>query len=243
MEAVVLVGGLGTRLQSVVSDRPKVLARVADKPFLDFLFEYLAHHGMTRIVLSVGYKKEQIQDWYGNHFRNVTLDYSEEEEPLGTGGAIQKSLLFCESENIFVLNGDSLFFVPLGRMRSFHEQRGATITLAVRKVPEGNRYGSVTFDRDGRIQSFSEKKISGPVYINGGIYCVHREKMGKVCEKLFPPFSIEKDVFPKMVQGGDDIRAFPVEAFFIDIGVPESLSTAQTKLPAQFPIKDGYGVI
>ncbi len=235
MEAIVLAGGLGTRLRTIISDRPKVLAPIAGRPFLDFLLEYLAHDHMERIVLSVGYQKEQIRNRYGRRFGDMVIDYSEEERPLGTGGAIQKSLSLCESENLFVLNGDSIFLVPLGAVADFHQQKAATATLAVRKVSEGNRYGGITFDREGRVRGFREKGLTGPAYVNGGIYCLHRPRMEKVCEKWIPPFSIERDIFPALVRGSADLCAFPSEAFFIDIGVPDSWKAAQTALPAQFP--------
>jgi D-glycero-alpha-D-manno-heptose 1-phosphate guanylyltransferase len=231
MEAIVLVGGLGTRLRNVVSDRPKVLAPIGNKPFLDFILKYLVHYEIDRIVLSVCYKKEQVQERYGNRFEKAEILYCEEEEPLGTGGAIQKSLTLCRSENVFVLNGDSLFLVPLDKMKAFHEKTGGMATLAVRQVPEGSRYGRIVFDGAHRILNFVEKEKSGAGYINGGVYYMNRRRMEKTVKGLNPPFSIEKDIFPKQ----KDLFAFPTDAFFIDIGTPESWQEAQTALPAHFP--------
>lgn len=240
-EAIVLVGGRGTRLRSVVSDRPKVLAEVAGKPFLDYILEYLSHYQISKVILSVCYKKELIQERYQNRFHTITIGYCTEEEPLGTGGAIQKALLQCTSETVFVLNGDSILLAPLKKIWDFHRETGAAATLAVREVPDGSRYGSVLFDTEGRIQRFAEKEQVGPAFINGGVYCVQRAAIQHTCAKLIPPFSIESDVFPKMAQGHADIRAFPVEAFFIDIGIPESLEEAQAALPAHFSTREPAG--
>lgn len=233
-EAIVLAGGMGTRLRGVVSGRPKVLAPVAGRPFLDYILEYLSHYGITHVTLSVCYKKEQIQSRYKDKFRDITIDYCEENEPLGTGGAIQKSLLCCKSEDVFVLNGDSIFWVPLDQMQAAHKKTGAAMTLTVRQVPDGSRYGRVLFDAHGRIQNFSEKNQAGPAYINGGVYYMKRRPMQTACTPLTPPFSLENDVLPKLVGTGADIRAIPSDAFFIDIGIPESFEAAQTLLPRQF---------
>lgn len=233
-EAIVLVGGMGTRLRSVVADRPKVLADVAGRPFLDYLLEYLGRNGVTRVVLSVCYKKELIQARYENRFQTTAIEYCTEEAPLGTGGAVQKALSQCQSETVFVLNGDSILLAPLEEMRDFHLNTGAAATLAVRQVPDGSRYGRVLFDEDGTIRSFAEKAQPGPAYINGGVYCLRRKGLEDACAPLTPPFSLENDIFPKMAKERRNIRAFPVNAFFIDIGIPESLKEAQIQLPVHF---------
>lgn len=229
MEAIILAGGMGTRLQPIVTDIPKVLAPVAKKPFIEYLFAFLKKSGVQKAVLSVGYKKEVIKEKYAHSYQGLQLLYSEEEVPLGTGGALQQALSLCTSENIYVLNGDSLFLIELPSLMDLHKKRKASLAMAVKKLKESERFGGVIFEPDGKIISFREKEGKDN-YINGGIYCIHSPSFEKILNPFIPPYSLEKDVFPHALQQGFPFFALPATGYFIDIGVPSSFAKANEEL-------------
>jgi len=229
MEAIVLAGGLGTRLRSVITDVPKPMAPVANRPFLDYILYYLKNQGINRVVLAVGYKWEVIRDYYKNEGAafGLELDYSVETEPLGTGGAIFKAADHIAGDNFFIINGDTSFNISLNRLKTFATKQSAEITLALKKIQNSNRYGSVEHTADGRIVSFREKNPeSGPssAEINGGIYF-----MQKALTKRFSfpeKFSFETE----FLQGNlKNIKAFgkTFNSTFIDIGIPDDYYRAQ----------------
>ncbi|MBQ9473210.1 MAG: nucleotidyltransferase family protein [Bacteroidales bacterium] len=228
MEAIVLAGGFGTRLQHVVSDVPKPMAPVAGRPFVEYLFDQLVHYRFDHIVLSTGYKHEAIEGRFGTAYRGMELTYAREETPLGTGGGLRNALQFCREETVTVLNGDTLFLVDHESLSEFHRSHGGDLTIVLRQVGDTSRYGSVAVDGDHRIVSFTEKGAAqGAGLINGGIYAVNRRLL--LPYPVGQKFSFEKDVLESRYR---DIPfyAMPCNGYFIDIGVPDDYRRAQSEL-------------
>jgi len=224
-EAIILAGGFGTRLRSVIHDIPKPVSLIGKKPFLEFLLKQLAMSGYERVVLSVGYRHEIISNHFGSMFENMQLDYCVEDTPLGTGGAIAKALQQTVADDILVMNGDSILLASLEFFCDFHYHQHTPISIALKAETNFNRYGTVTMEGN-RIVSFDEKKQVTDGFFNAGLYLLHSSVKDQLV-KLPTPFSIEKEIFEKHV--------FPLSGcvfndFFIDIGVPEDYARAQTKL-------------
>lgn len=240
-EAIILAGGLGTRLRSVVEDKPKALAPVAGRPFLEYLLDYLIAAGIQRCIFSVGYKANHITEQFGNRYRNLEIVYAHETEPLGTGGAIKNAMQFAESDHVLVTNGDSLFLGDLSLQFDFHLKQNAAVTLALRPMQNFSRYGRVETDTIGRITAFKEKEAVAAGMINGGVYIFNRLAF----EQLeFPKkFSIEQDYFQAKVAEGK-FYGLPSEAYFLDIGIPSDFAKAQeefTQLTFDQPIEINQG--
>jgi D-glycero-alpha-D-manno-heptose 1-phosphate guanylyltransferase len=223
-KAIVLAGGLGTRLRSVINDIPKPMADVNGKPFLEYVLRYLSTMGIKKVVLSVGYKHEIIINYFGDSFMGMELTYSIEKKPLGTGGAIKQSLKFVDSKNVFVLNGDTIFLVGLKIFYFFHISKGSVLSIALKKVINSGRYGTVEIDKDHKIKAFYEKQSKeGKGLINGGIYIINKEFFSSM--NLPDEFSFEKDFLEKFyLSYGFYGLAF--DNYFIDIGVPEDYQIA-----------------
>ncbi len=229
MEAIVLAGGLGTRLASRLHGLPKPMVPVAGRPFLEILLTKLRRSGCTRVLLSVGHQHAAIQDHFGASFHGMALDYVIESVPLGTGGAIRLALAEAREESVLVLNGDTFLDADYAAMLRFHALEGAAVTLAIAHRDDVTRYGGVTI-ADQHIVGFEEKGSSGPGFISAGTYVLQRNLAWPA--GLAEKFSIERDFFvPEVVR----LRpaAFKVDGFFLDIGIPEDLDRAQTEL-AQF---------
>ncbi|MFH1295819.1 MAG: nucleotidyltransferase family protein [Bacteroidota bacterium] len=225
MEAIILAGGLGTRLQQVVQDLPKSMALINGRPFLEYLLDFLKAEGVTHVVLSVGYKREAIMDHFGAMYQDIRIDYVVEEEPLGTGGGIRLALWKIEGIRLFAMNGDSLFRVDLNRMLEAHLLKKADITVALRELQETGRYGQVTMNRNHKIVGFTEKQQNvGRGYINGGLYII--EKTFFMEPEFRGRFSIEKDCFEQYFTTAR-IYGFPSRGYFLDIGIPETFKQAQ----------------
>jgi D-glycero-alpha-D-manno-heptose 1-phosphate guanylyltransferase len=220
-EAIVLAGGFGTRLSSVVNDVPKCLAKVNGIPFLDYVLKYAYKQGVTRFILSVGYKKEMIFDFITSQSYPFEVVYCEEDEPLGTGGAIKKSLTFCHSENILVLNGDTLFEYSLNSVQL------SDCSIFLKPMRNFDRYGSVNIDDDSKIISFQEKKKMEEGLINSGAYILNKNAVFKL--NLKEKFSFEKDFLEKYILQLHFIGLIQ-DAYFIDIGIPEDYEKAQIEL-------------
>ena len=222
-EAIVLAGGKGTRLRSVVADVPKPMAEVGDKPFLDHLLQKIISHGIERIVLSVGYKKEVIEDYFGNSFQGAEIVYAVEEEALGTGGAIKLALESCIDEQVFVFNGDTYLDLNLEAFATQHLESGKSISLALKEMNSPDRYGTVEV-KYSRITDFREKQTgveSG--LINAGVYALKSSLMQN--EVLPTVFSFESEILEKKKDNWV-IGAFTTNGFFVDIGVPEDYRRA-----------------
>jgi D-glycero-alpha-D-manno-heptose 1-phosphate guanylyltransferase len=231
MEAIILAGGLGTRLAARLDGIPKPMAPVAGRPFLEFLFKQLAHSGCTRVVLSVGHLHTVIQNYFGAEFGRMRVDYAIEDAPLGTGGAIRAALRETREESILVLNGDTFLETDYTKMITFHHAQAAKLTIAISHRDDVARYGRVQVC-GGRINGFEEKGRTGPGWINAGSYVIERTLPWP--EDLPEKFSFENDFMTPEI-GRLAPLAYQVDGVFLDIGVPEDLDRAQTQL-AEFAV-------
>ncbi|MGB7264338.1 MAG: nucleotidyltransferase family protein [Terracidiphilus sp.] len=226
MEAVVLAGGLGTRLASRLSGVPKPMALVAGRPFLEILLTQLRRAGCTRVIFSVGHLHQVIQSHFGAAFHGMQIDYAIESVPLGTGGAIRLALAQAIDDSVLVLNGDTFLDANYADMLRFHLAECAEVTIAVAYQTNIARYGGVVI-QGKRIVGFEEKGRSGPGWISAGAYVLSKNL-------AWPPalnekFSIEADFFAPDI-GRLCPAAYKVDGYFLDIGVPEDLDRAQTEL-------------
>ena len=223
MQAIVLAGGLGTRLRRVVTDLPKPMAPVAGRPFLAWLLDRLAQAGFEPVVLAVGYRHEVIVQHFGHAYRGMALDYSVEEQPLGTGGAIRLAADRIGAWPVFVLNGDTFLDLDYPAMLDAHLKGGEQMSLAVCRVPDAGRYGALDL-RGGHVRGFLERGGGGPGVINAGTYLLSQGVLDRIPRG--EPFSFEQQL---LVPDVSAIRpaAFATEGLFIDIGVPEDYARAQ----------------
>lgn len=227
VEAIVLAGGMGTRLQSVIQNIPKPMAPVSGQPFLNFILDELRSQGVQRVVLSTGYKHEVVEEYYQNRYKDLEIAYSVEDSPLGTGGAIKKALQNIRTPHALVLNGDTLFKANLEEMKNIHFRNKADMTIALKKMHDCQRYGIVE-TKNQKVVRFREKSESSTGgAINGGIYLLKKDLLenGKFPEK----FSIEKDFMETHFEDLT-IVAYESDAYFIDIGIPEDYERAQREL-------------
>lgn len=223
MEAVILAGGMGTRLQSVVSDVPKCMAPVAGRPFLHYLLETLEKAGFTHIILSLGYKHEVIEEWISMYPTSMKISSVIEDHPLFTGGAVKLALSKALEDEVFILNGDTFLGVDYAGMLDLHRFTQAKATLALKEMHDFDRYGLVELDRKNhRILQFREKQFCPSGLINGGIYLINKHELTGYPEK----FSLEKEYFEKNVAAGI-LSGYVSEGYFIDIGIPEDYARAQ----------------
>lgn len=230
MDAIILAGGFGTRLQSVVNDVPKPMAPIADKPFLKYLLDYLIEHQIKKVVLCTGYKHEVIEHYFLNEYKSLSISYSVEQEPLGTGGAIKQALKYVSSDEVLILNGDTLFNVDLQEFMNEHKETAADISVALKYLVKFDRYGSVVLNKD-KIVKFDEKKYMDEGYINGGIYIVNSEILNNY--DLPKTFSFEKEILEAKVNELK-VMGFKSNEYFIDIGIPEDYSKSQTEIKELF---------
>lgn len=224
-EAIILAGGFGTRLKEVVDDVPKVMAPVNGRPFLEYILDYLDNHVFSRVILSVGYKYEIIKEHFGDKYKSIDIEYSIEDEPLGTGGGIKKAFEKIKGQRALVLNGDTMFRINLDKLGPFHFGHQSNFTLVLRELDEAKRFGTVSIDLNQRIYKFEEKgEQSDTGLINGGIYLINKSFFS---ENDFPDkFSIEKDCFEKMYLDYP-FYGMTCHQYFIDIGIPEDYKRAQ----------------
>ncbi|NOQ75979.1 MAG: HAD-IIIA family hydrolase [Crocinitomix sp.] len=216
-EAIVLAGGLGTRLRDVIGEFPKPLAPINNLPFLQYLLDYLKQNGVQKVVLAVGYKWELIQEQFGDNYKGLSLIYSVESNPLGTGGAIKLALEKIATKNCFVLNGDTLFNIPLNELAQQHLNGSATCTLALKQVDNSSRYGSITMNDAGAIEAFNEKEQGAKAIINGGVYCIATNALANF--KTEHTFSFETD-YLAVKAGLGKLYGKVFQAYFKDIGIP-----------------------
>lgn len=223
-DVIVLAGGFGTRLQSVVSDVPKPMAPINGKPFLHYLLQSITKHNPSKIILAVGYKHESIINYFGNNFNDIPIEYVIETSPLGTGGAIKSAFTKVDAKLALVLNGDTFFDINISDVIQFHEKEDTDITICLRHIDNAARYGTVLLNGD-RIIHFNEKtELAEEGDINAGIYLFNTNCFIK--ENLPEVFSIEKDFFEKQIENFK-IRGFVSSAYFIDIGIPDDYKRAQ----------------
>lgn len=242
---VVLAGGFGTRLRSVLADRPKVLAEVNGRPFLGILLDQLAGAGVHRIVLCTGHMGEQVRSAIGDSHRGIPVAYSHEDCPLGTGGAVRQAFQNYPDDLFLVVNGDSHVSADLAAFRRVHVAGGRPGSLLLTWVDDCARFGTVETAEDGRIRRFAEKRgVAEPGWINAGAYLLSRALLESM--PAHAPLSIERDVFPCWL--GRGLGSYRVHARFIDIGTPESLANAASFFAAaqaekRFVIVDRDGTL
>lgn len=222
MEAIVLAGGLGTRLRQIVSNVPKPMAPIGERPFLEILLDSLSKKGFSKVVLSLGFMAEKITEHFGTSYSGIELVYVFEEKPLGTGGATKLALESCIEDHVYIFNGDTYLDIEIESLRLQWQARKHPIVVG-RHVSDTERYGRLIIEGD-RIVEFAEKGISGPGMINAGCYVLKRDSL-----KEFPSnhnFSIETDYLIPEVSNSV-VEIFTTKALFIDIGIPEDYELAQ----------------
>ena len=224
MEAIILAGGLGTRLRSAVSNLPKCMAPIGDAPFLSYILDWLQDQGVDHVILSVGYLREHIINWVSTQNYPFEIDYAVEETPLGTGGGIREALKYCRGKQVFVVNGDTFFPVDL---RGFSFE--APVTVALKPMKDFDRYGAVEVSV-GEITGFKEKGYCHEGLINGGVYAFNDLDLSGFPEK----FSFEKEILEPLKYKTCGIVQ---NCYFLDIGIPEDYERAQTELPEYTAVK------
>lgn len=237
MEAIVLAGGLGTRLRSVCSDRPKPMADVNGKPFLYHLMQYWLGQGVSHFILSVGYLHEKVIDYFGHSFEGVPIDYSIESSPLGTGGGLLLALdhLYHLDKPVLVLNGDTYFEVPLQRLRDFQMAKGCACCLSLLSVEKNTRYGGIRILPTGQIISFNEQSGMEPCLINGGCYLFRPDYLkSMITSKRDQPISLEAHILTQAMSC-NEAYGMVFDQYFLDIGIPEDYFQSLKKFSVSQP--------
>jgi D-glycero-alpha-D-manno-heptose 1-phosphate guanylyltransferase len=231
-EAVILAGGFGTRLKSVLGEVPKPMAPVNNIPFLTYILEQLHKYEFEKVVLATGYKHEALESCFGSSYKGIELLYSVEKEPLGTGGAIFKAAGSIESGYFFVVNGDTFFEVDFDSMEERFLRKSSGLMIALKPMKNFDRYGAVVTDSDSII-SFNEKKYCEEGLINGGVYLINRDWLSERAPGEI--FSFEKDILERYVST-ENMGYFISDGYFVDIGVPEDYLRASKELPGLFGV-------
>jgi len=225
MTAAILVGGQGTRLRSVVSDRPKVLAEILGKPFLAYLFDQLLSSGVYKVVLCSGYMADKIEACFGDSYDLLSIRYSKEDRPLGTGGGLRLALPCLASDTILVMNGDSYIDADLGAYMDWFSEEERQASLLLTKIDDASRYGTVIINKNKTVVAFEEKcDNSTSSWINAGVYLMKRSLVSSIPAGKF--CSLERDFFPSLK--GGELYGYCDEGRFIDIGTPEAYVMAES---------------
>ena len=246
MQALVLCGGQGTRLRSVIGENQKTMTKIGNVPFLVNVVNYLKTYKITNIIFATGYKSSEVKNYFGpKYYFGVEVSYSEEKIALGTGGAIRHALKLMKYENILVLNGDTLFKADLNKLKENFKVLNADMSIACKSMEDKTRYGTINIDfineklgggkQQGIIRSFDEKQSESKneedkekkLYINGGIYIIKKELIMNIPENQ--KISLEKELIPNWIAEGKTIGAVVCDESFVDIGTPESLNEYKTK--------------
>ena len=217
MKAIILAGGEGIRLRGIINDVPKPMASIANKPFLEYLILQVSKWNIKDIVLSVGYKKETIKSYFTTGDKwGVKILYSEEDEPLGTGGAIREAAKLIDDEDFIVMNGDSFLDIDFNQLITFHKSKRAITTIGLVHVDNTSRYGKVKINDKGEVIRFVEKSVCNNGFVNGGVYIFNSEVINGI-----PPgkVSLESEVFLNLIKKG--LYGMIVSGFFVDMGVPK----------------------
>lgn len=218
--AIILAGGLGTRLRSAVPDLPKPLAPIVGRPFLAYQLDYWIAQGVSRFILSVGYLHEQICDYFGSCYRGAALEYVVESTPLGTGGGFFLAVQRLNPQDPFLLlNGDTYFAVDLQQLVTCALNHDADWVFSLFETNDRARYLGLEVTREGRILSLQAQN-KGPLLANGGVYWVHPRVISMLTPKLDTRISLEAEVFPLLLASGAQVVGLPSPGLFIDIGVP-----------------------
>jgi NDP-sugar pyrophosphorylase family protein len=237
LQAVILCGGLGTRLKGRLPGTPKSLAPISGRPFLEYLLCDLVTVGLRNIVLCTGHGGTEIQGHFGDGEKyGAAIHYSEEKESLGTGGALKNAEALIRSDPFLLLNGDTLLEIDYGRLISKHSKAGAAVTLALTQVQDGSRYGNVMLLPNGQVKDLREKPrepVSNgePVWIYGGICCLDQQIFSEISPAP-PAVSLERDILPKLTGRGLFAELFT--GFFLDIGIPQDYERACRAIPQRY---------
>ena len=226
MEAIILAGGLGTRLKGTIGNIPKPMALVGEKPFLKIILDMLSRKGFSRIILSIGYKGEMVRDYFGSDFQGMAIDYSTEDQPLGTGGAVKLAMKKMTGKYVYVLNGDTFFDFDIDAVEKQWATFERPIIIAAH-VKDTSRFGRLDI-RAGKIVSFSEKTLNGPGYINAGCYVLKKLQLE---DSAVPEiFSLETEYLEAKVEAGF-FDVVICSGIFTDIGTPDDFQNAQLLFP------------
>lgn len=229
-EAIILAGGLGTRLRSVVSDLPKCMAPVNGVPFIAYVINHLRKQGITHFIFSLGYKSDSFIDFLASDYKDLSYQLVIEEEPLGTGGAIKQALLYATGKSVVIANGDTLFKADIVELSQLHELSGANCTMVLKPMTNIDRYGAVEINEQGLVQGFKEKQFYASGLINGGVYALNKAKF---FEEVFPDkFSFES-AYLQLFYKERTFLGLVQDKYFIDIGIPEDYKRAQDELLQQ----------
>jgi len=230
-EAIILAGGLGTRLQKVISDVPKCMAPVDGKPFLHYVIDFLKQNKINHFIFSLGYKNQIIEEYLHENHPGLNYTISLENEPLGTGGAIKLAAIKSSEENILVCNGDTLYKIDVSALANFHKDVNSACTLALKPMHYFDRYGVVELNDDNSVRTFKEKQYYTSGLINGGLYALNVPEFLK--ETLPEKFSFEKDFLEKNINESahkkSKLYGIIQDKYFIDIGIPEDYKKAQSE--------------
>lgn len=226
MDAVILAGGLGTRLRELVPDVPKPMAIVAGRPFLAWLAEHWIARGVQRLILSVGYRHEVVRDFFGDAWGGRPVLYAVESQPLGTGGGLLLALsLATPRATTLVLNGDTFFDVSLETLRRAHGESRATVTMALTAGRGATRYSGVRLDDTGRVVELAARSTAAAPMVNGGVYLV--EPGALPAGPASTPVSLEDELLPRLIASGARVQGVTCPGRFIDMGVPEDYRRCQ----------------
>jgi D-glycero-alpha-D-manno-heptose 1-phosphate guanylyltransferase len=228
-EAIILAGGLGTRLRSAVPELPKCMAPVNGQPFLGYVIRYLQDQGIEQFIFALGYKQEYFLDFLQQTLPAGNYRLSVEKEPLGTGGAIRYAASLAGSDQVLVTNGDTLFKGNLDELSVFHSVKQSNCTLLLKPMQQFDRYGVVNLDSEGRIDRFREKQFYASGLINAGMYALQLPPF--LAAALPEKFSFEKE-YLEALHGQGHFYGLVQDAYFIDIGIPEDYTRAAKELSA-----------
>ncbi len=224
--AIILAGGLGTRLKKVVPDLPKPMALIRERPFLEYQMDFWISQGVTKFILSVGYLNHMIIDHFGDSYHTASIDYFVEDEPLGTGGALLMAAQGLK-ETFLVLNGDTFFEVNLNDLCLFHNKHNAEWTMSLFRSKDLDRYMGVDLEDNGEILSLQSGGNELTLLANGGVYLVNPSALKRLNYKPYTKSSLENDLLPKFISLGGGLYGLESSGKFIDIGVPEDYYRAQ----------------
>jgi len=223
IDVLILCGGKGERLSPVIKDRPKVMAEILGRPFLDILIEYVLSFGLKRFILCLGYHGEYIQNYYQKRENTFDLVFSREDRALGTGGAVKNAQDFIKSDPFIVMNGDSFCRLSLEKFYDFHITKNSDLSMVVAGKEDSKDFGSLTINSDARITAFQEKIENENNFVNGGIYILNKKLLVLIPQGA--PISLEYDFFPKLINKG--IYGFVTNEPLIDIGTPQRYEQAK----------------
>jgi len=226
-DCIILCGGFGKRLQSIVEDVPKVMAQVDGHPFLDFIIKLLKSQNIERVVLCTGYKADVVENYCRQQDFGLIIEFSKEEKPLGTGGALKNAREVILSDPFFVFNGDSFLPADLQAFLDFHARKKAIASMIISEVKDSKDFGSLEIDNNQRIVNFREKAVgTKKQLVNAGIYCFNQNVF--TCMPESKKFSLENDFFPGLVN--NKFYGYCAGAEFMDIGTPERYESVKQKL-------------